>query len=112
MKLFVLLLMMHALTDFALQPRQMALGKSKKTNELEQWVPWYYWLTSHALIQGFGIYLITCSMTLGITEVILHWCIDHLKCIGMTNIHEDQLIHILCLIIYTLIYHIWAGALF
>lgn len=103
MLLFIKLLMMHALTDFALQNERMALGKSKYTNKLEIYVPWYYWLTSHALIQGFGVYLITQNMYIGLLETILHWGIDHLKCEGKTNIHTDQLMHVFCLTGYVLI---------
>ena len=61
---------------------------------------WPYWLSAHALIHGGAVWLITGNMSLGLIEVILHWIIDFAKCEGWTNIHIDQLLHMICKAVY------------
>jgi len=90
------LIWVHALADFALQPEAMALGKGRKTNPLKGIVPWGYWLTSHSMIQGLGVYVVTGSLALGIAETVAHWFIDLGKCEGWYGIHADQLLHVAC----------------
>lgn len=100
---FIRLVMVHFLCDFALQNERMALGKSKITNQLEKYVPWYYWLTAHSFIQGLGVYVVTENVFIGLFETVVHWIIDHLKCKGLTNIHQDQTLHIAFMLIYAIL---------
>lgn len=93
-----LLLCGHALADFSLQTNAMGIGKKRKADPGP--VPWYYWLTSHALIHGGVVYLITQSIVCGIVEVMSHWWIDFLKCEGKINLREDQAYHLLFKITY------------
>jgi len=94
----------HVLVDFALQPTSMARGKCRNNKSDEKYVPtWPYWLTAHALIHGGAVWLVTGNMVLGILEVFLHWIIDFAKCENWTNIHTDQLLHIICKAIYLFI---------
>jgi hypothetical protein len=87
----------HALADYVFQSGPMAVEKSRHSkSELQQMVPWYYWLTAHALVHGGIVAVITNSLFFGIAETVLHWVIDFAKCEQWTTIHIDQLLHVLC----------------
>lgn len=100
------LLAAHALADFALQSDAMAKGKNRHNRpeyipEGQKYIPcWPYWLTAHALIHGGAVYLVTGSLWWGLTETVLHWFIDFIKCEGVTNPHVDQALHLWCRIWY------------
>ena len=49
-----------------------------------------------------AVWAITGSFMIGIAELVLHWIIDYIKCEGITNIHTDQLLHILCRVGYVI----------
>lgn len=87
----------HAVGDYALQSEAMAREKDRhSTTPLQATVPWFYWLTAHALIHGGAVALATRSVWLGLAETVAHWVIDFIKCEGWTNIHQDQALHIAC----------------
>ena len=105
---FFLLLVGHALADFALQGPAMAKGKNRhrKTDPppgAKYQPTWHYWLSAHALIHGGAVYLVTGSVWLGIAETIAHTVIDFGKCENWYGIHTDQAAHIGCKIIWTLL---------
>ena len=101
----------HALMDFALQGDAMASCKCRKANHpLQKAVPWYYWLSAHAILHGaavgaiirwanFDLNTVAFYATL---ETLVHWLIDVAKCEGHTNIHQDQALHILCKLVWAL----------
>jgi len=94
----------HALMDFSLQNDTMALEKNRhRDSPMQKSVPWYYWLTAHALIHGGTVGYITGSIHLGIAETIIHWIIDFGKCEKWYNIHVDQFLHIACKVVWYLI---------
>jgi hypothetical protein len=99
----------HALADFVLQPTSMAVGKNRNRKfdgnpDVEKYRPhWPYWLTAHALIHGGIVWLITGNVFLGFLEAALHWIIDFAKCENWTNIHIDQILHMLCKACYIII---------
>jgi len=103
-ELFLYLIMGHALADFALQPEVMAKGKNRNRPVDMSKIPpgqkiqtvWPYWLTSHALIHGGVVDLITGSFELALAETVIHWLIDFMKCENITGIHADQFFHALC----------------
>ena len=107
--LFLKLLIGHALVDFALQPTSMALGKNRnrKLDDSpyghDYFPNWAYWLSAHAFIHGGAVWLITGNIYLGLIEIILHWIIDFAKCENWTNIHVDQILHLVCKVIYLFI---------
>jgi hypothetical protein len=107
--LFFKLIIGHALADFVLQPTPMAKWKCRRRGQKdgldgEMDVPsWPYWLSAHALIHGGVVWLVTNNITFGIVEVVLHWMIDFAKCEKKTNIHIDQVLHLLCKVIYVFI---------
>jgi hypothetical protein len=97
LRLFWYMVVGHAVADYPLQPEAMAHEKDRhSTTPLQASVPWYYWLTAHALIHGGAVSLITGSIWLGLAETVLHWVIDFAKCENWTNIHQDQALHIGC----------------
>ncbi len=104
MTLFFQLICGHALADFSLQSDDMAKGKnrnrpvdiSKIPPGQKPMVIWPYWLTSHALIHGGMVGLITGNWWLGLAETLIHWAIDFAKCENWTGIHTDQALHVVC----------------
>ncbi|MCK5600540.1 DUF3307 domain-containing protein [Candidatus Pacearchaeota archaeon] len=97
MKIFFLLLCVHALTDFQLQNGMMWQCKGRDCSR------WYYWLTAHALICGGGVYLVTQCLALAIAEVACHWMIDFCKAEKCISLRTDQIFHVACRIAYVII---------
>ena len=105
LSLLFALLIGHALADFSLQTDAMAKGKNwnNKTTPPPgaRYTPcWPYWLTSHALIHGGVVWLITGIPALGMAETILHWQIDFHKCDNRIGVHADQALHLFCKVIW------------
>jgi hypothetical protein len=90
----------HALADFVLQSSAMARGKSRSHQGEPGEPPWYYWLTSHALIHGGVVTIIAGSAGLGLAEFIAHWLIDFGKCENLYGFNTDQLFHLICKLIW------------
>lgn len=65
--------------------------------------PWYYWLTSHALIHGGVVGIVTGSAGLGAAESIAHWLIDIGKCEHYYGFNTDQSFHLVCKLIWIVI---------
>ena len=99
--MFFYFLVGHCLVDFPLQAGPMAVEKSRhSTSDLQKEVPWYYWLTGHAILHGGAVALISGSIGYGILETVCHWLIDFAKCEKWTNIHIDQALHVLCKLVW------------
>jgi hypothetical protein len=100
-----LLLAAHATFDYALQGEAVAINKNPNANTaLQKHVPWYYWLGSHAFQHGGAVALITGSAWLGIAETVAHFAIDYGKCLQKYTIHGDQLLHLVCKIVWLVIW--------
>jgi Protein of unknown function (DUF3307) len=98
---FFWLLVGHAVMDYPLQAGPIAVEKCRKsTSDLQKAVPWYYWLSAHALGHGGAVALVTGSVSLGVLETIAHWVIDFAKCEGWFGIHVDQALHIGCKVLW------------
>jgi hypothetical protein len=110
---FFWLLVGHALADFPLQAGPMAMEKCRRSpSDLQKAVPWYYWLTAHALIHGGAVALVTGSLVFGILETVVHWLIDFGKCEGWFGVHVDQALHVGCKVVWcVLIYYGFPGYL-
>jgi hypothetical protein len=95
----------HAVADFVLQPTAMARGKNRhlvmETLEGQKNVLfWPYWMSAHALVHGGIVWFISGNPVMGLAEFILHWIFDFAKCERWTNIHIDQLLHMICKAVY------------
>jgi hypothetical protein len=107
-QVFFALLIGHAVADFPLQGEFLALGKNRlqlvrladpaRPPEL-----WVYCMAAHCLIHAGAVWLITGSVVLGLVELVLHWLLDWLKCIGKTSFAFDQLGHVVCKLIYAVL---------
>ncbi len=104
-EVFFLLLCAHALCDYPLQGDFIAKYKMRLLPGGSRNPLWIHCLTSHALIHGGAVYLITGSLLLGLFETFFHWYIDFAKCEGLFGFHTDQSLHILCKLM-------WVFALF
>ena len=92
----------HFLADFPLQGD--FLSRAKNPNTAIQGIAWWYALLAHASIHGFGVMLITGSISLGIIETVFHFSIDCLKCAGKTSFLFDQFLHLACKVLIWVIY--------
>ena len=92
-----MLLVGHAVADFALQTSAMFYGKDRNIlSDYDNAPKWQIWLSAHSLIHGGAVMIVTGSLWFALAEVILHWVIDFAKCEGWTNPQQDQLLHIVC----------------
>jgi hypothetical protein len=107
--LLFFLLAAHALMDFALQGGTMAACKCRGCAEpVAKAVPWFYWLTAHALLHGAAVAAVVrwfgfdwnSAAILGIAETAIHWLIDHGKCAKWYGIHADQGLHLACKLLW------------
>lgn len=97
----------HSLADFPLQGDFLAHGKNRhaKPVPLASCAPaprylWVYCLTAHALIHAGFVWAISGKVSLGLAEFIAHWVIDFAKCEGKTSFAMDQLLHVLCKVVW------------
>lgn len=97
--LLALLAMGHFVGDFVLQNDRMAVEKCQGADVT---LPWYWWLTGHAACHGLIVALLTGMPLLGCAEWISHWLIDYAKCRRCFNLLLDQLLHVLCKLIWVL----------
>ena len=109
------LLAAHALADFPLQSDAMAQCKCRGSGHAAaKTVPWYYWLTFHAMIHGAAVGLVlklygageSLVVGLAIAEAVVHWLIDFGKCAKFYTIHADQGMHLVCKVAWWMI---WLG---
>lgn len=105
LQIFFALLIAHALFDYPLQGDFLSRNKNRHYKDENNNVKglWIHCLTSHSILHAGSVWLITGSFIIGIMEFVLHWIIDFLKCEGITNFHTDQLLHVLCRILYVII---------
>lgn len=108
-KLLVLFFFGHVLADMGLQTRAMAMGKNR--HRKPEYIPegqvpyptWRFYLTGHGGIHGLMVTIITGNIWFGILETILHTSIDFMKCDNKLNPEQDQILHYLCKIFYTVL---------
>lgn len=98
-----LLIFGHALGDYAFQSEYMALSKNRNNPQGANGV-WTHSLTMHAVIHGGIVGIITGSATLGCAELVAHFATDFFKCEKKYGFHTDQVIHILCKVVWWLVW--------
>lgn len=92
------LLVGHAVCDFPLQGN--FLSKAKNHTMPIPGISWIYGLFMHALIHAGMVAMITGSGFLAGIELVIHMFTDFLKCHGAISFKTDQIIHILCKVLY------------
>lgn len=95
---FLLLILGHALADYPLQGEFLARAKSRFSPM--PGVPWYQAAGAHAVIHGGAVGAITGSLLLGVLETVGHMLIDDLKCGRRISYNIDQLLHVLCKVLW------------
>ncbi len=98
--LLIKLLAGHAFGDYALQGDFIAMYKNRHVRSPTGETIWPYVLTSHALIHGSMVFLITGNIHLGMAETLAHWLIDFGKCEKLFGFHIDQWLHIGCKLLW------------
>lgn len=100
-ELLFLLMVGHAIADYALQNDFMAAAKNH-TTELGK-VYWKWVLPSHGLIHAGFVYFIAGSFVLAIAEFVIHTVTDYLKCDGKIGFQTDQWIHVGCKVLWAIL---------
>jgi len=95
----------HALADYPLQGKFLAIRKNRHIKPLDYGadVPsniWVYCLSAHSLVHAGAVWVVTGSALFGFIEFGLHWWIDFAKCEKWTNFHQDQGLHLLSKLAY------------
>ena len=102
-RLLFMLIMGHAVADFALQSPDMARGKNFRRRVDPDLTPpgqtydpavWVMYLTAHALIHGAAVFVVTGLTGVAAAEIVAHWLIDLGKCDNIYGIRFDQTLHI------------------
>lgn len=98
----------HAMGDFGLQSDWMARHKNRHVKEnnvrsARRELIWVQVMSSHCLIHAGAVALVTGSVVLGVFEFIAHWIIDFCKCEDWFGFHTDQILHMLCKVIWVLL---------
>ena len=89
------LLCAHALTDYVLQPTEMAQRKHPQHPADHAYGPWWWWMTAHGLINALGVLYITQNVWLSVGEFVVHCALDTAKCQGWIDANTDQVGHLL-----------------
>lgn len=103
MKIFLILIMVHYLCDFALQNDFVAKFKSMKINGEYNEI-WYHCLTAHCAIHSLGVYFVTSSIYLSSLMFITHFMIDQFKCLNKLTFNQDQSLHFIVIVIISCIH--------
>lgn len=97
----------HALADYPLQNKYMAMGKNpwreiehEDVTKIPYARKWYHRMAAHCIIHAGFVYVFTGYLPLALLEFVLHGTIDLLKCSRKISSDTDQLLHILCKIFY------------
>lgn len=94
--LAIQLLVGHWLADYPLQGDFLSMAKAKGPLRV-------YHLIAHAGIHAGAILLITGRVDLAVAEWVLHTIIDEMKTRNHITFAQDQVLHILCKLIWLLI---------
>lgn len=99
--MFFLLMFGHALADYPLQGDFLAKAKDPFSPFVG--VPWWQAMGAHAMIHAGFVLIITGSVWLALGEFCAHFWIDFGKCAKAIDFNTDQLMHVMCKIIWVLL---------
>lgn len=100
-EMLAMLVIAHAVADYPLQGDFLARAKNRFAPV--PGVPWYHALVAHGAIHAGAVWLITGSPWLGLAEFAIHVVTDDRKCAGRLTYNQDQIIHIVCKVIWAVI---------
>lgn len=100
-EMLFLLLVCHSLADYPLQGPFLSEAKNPNTEVGK--VFWPYALSSHALIHGGFVFMITGSLILGLLETVIHAVTDWYKCKNKISLFTDQAIHYGCKVVWAVL---------
>ena len=104
LELFFLLLVGHAVADYAMQSDYIVAAKNRNDTERDGKQHWFWVLSAHCLINGGAVYLVTGSFLLALCETILHFFIDFSKNEKWISYEVDQTLHWLCKVLWTVLF--------
>lgn len=98
--MFFALIIGHALADYPLQGKFLAMRKNRHIKAIDYGgdapsTLWIYCLSAHSLVHAGAVWVVTGSPVFAAAEFVLHWVIDFAKCEKWTNFHQDQALHAL-----------------
>jgi hypothetical protein len=99
--LFFAFAIAHALADYPLQGDYLARMKCR--DQAGNLWEWFSALTAHSLVQAGGVWIVSGSVVLGLTELCLHWLIDLGKGEGKFGYATDQFLHLACKVAYVIV---------
>ena len=102
-EMILILIAAHYIADYPLQGDAIAVGKNRNVNKAHHGVPWFHWLTAHACTHAMAVGLMTGNVWLGLAEFIAHFIIDFGKCEKWFGLEVDQILHVLCKILWVFI---------
>lgn len=97
----MLLLFAHCLADFPLQGDFLAQAKDRHSAVGR--AIWPECLAAHSVIHGGAVLLVTASPLLAVFETVAHAAIDYAKCEKLISFRTDQLLHVLCKVVWVLL---------
>ncbi len=109
------LLVGHFVADYPLQSDFMAREKNPWSPVDPARVPpgqkpnvfWPWVLSAHSAVHAGFVAWATNNVWLGLAEFVCHWVIDFTKCAGYTDVHQDQLMHVVCKLVWWFIFFLW-----
>lgn len=101
MWMLFLLVVGHCLADYPLQGEFLALSKNR--NHPMGKDIWMHSLAAHSMIHAGFVAVITGNIWLGLAEAAIHGFTDFAKCEGKISLNEDQMIHIACKVLWTIL---------
>lgn len=99
--LFFAFAIAHALADFPLQGDYLA--RTKQRSQAATMSEWLISLTAHSLIHAGGVWMVSGSVILAVTEFVLHWLIDLGKGEGLYGYVTDQTLHLCCKVAFVIV---------
>lgn len=96
----------HALADYPLQGKFLAIRKNRHIKSIDYTGDsppqlWVYCLSAHSLVHAGAVWMIfagfgvVTAVVYAFLEFVLHWLIDFAKCEKWTNFHQDQALHLI-----------------
>lgn len=90
----------HAIADYPLQGDWLSKAKNHRLDLVPDETIWPLALASHAAIHAGMVALVTGSWVLALCEFVAHLWIDWGKCEGIIGYNTDQILHILCKLLW------------